>query len=62
MFTLYPLDELKKVCNILRVDKITRKVAYGLHKTNPKAAIEYVEGTPKRKYIEQQKTEKFYVD
>lgn len=55
MFTQYPFDELKKVCNALKVDLKTRKIAYGLHKTNHKAAFNYTLGYPKRRYIEQQK-------
>lgn len=59
MFTQYPFDELKKLCNDLRVDQHTRRIAYGLHKTNHKVAFDYALGHPLRKYIEQQKTKEW---
>jgi hypothetical protein len=52
MNTQYPFDDLKKICNDLKVDLKTRKIAYGLHKTNHRVAYEYALGYPLRHYVE----------
>lgn len=44
----YLHQELRQLCNDLKVDQSTRKIAYGLFKTNHKAASDYVRGYPIR--------------
>jgi len=47
--------ELKRLCIEQRVDHATRTRAFGLHKTNPKAAQEYVLGYARRVKTEMRK-------
>lgn len=57
---LYSHNDLKHLCNDYKVDYKTRQVAYGLHKTNPVVAQDYVRGFPLRNYIERQRLKKEY--
>lgn len=52
---MYTMGDLKHLCNILRVDYKTRMIAYGLFNSSRKAAFSYVEGYPRRNYIEEQR-------
>lgn len=49
------LGDIKDLCSDYRVDHKTRMVAYGLFKTNRRAAAEYIKGYTRRRYIERQK-------
>lgn len=57
--SLFTMGDLKDLCADVGIyksrDNKARMVAYGLFKTNRKAAMDYVEGYPRRKHIENQK-------
>lgn len=49
------MGDIKELCADYRVDYKTRMVAYGLFKTNKKAAADYIMGYTRRRYIERQR-------